>query len=187
MAQAQAPAGTPRTGSQVAEQAPHQPGFPPFQAETFAGQLIWFAIAFGLLYYVMSKLTLPKIGAILKDRQERIRRDLDEAQGLRDQSHVAEAAYEQSLAEARASSKAIAQETRNRLTAETETRRKALEADLAEKLAAAEATIRSGTEAAMSNVRSIASEAASAIVERLTGRAPDPNAVESALERTLRN
>lgn len=187
MAQAQAPARTPVMGSQVAEQAPHQPGFPPFQAGTFAGQIIWFAIAFGLLYYVMSKLTLPKVAGILKDRQERIRRDLDEAQGLRDKSHAAEAAYEQSLADARAGSKAIAQETRERLAAETDSRRKALEDELAGRLAAAEATIRSRTDDAMSNVRSIASDAASAIVERLTGRAPDRSAVEAALERTLPN
>jgi F-type H+-transporting ATPase subunit b len=184
---AQGPTGTPTTGTQVAENAPHKAGFPPFESHSFAGQLVWFAIAFGGLYYFLSKVALPKIGAVLQDRQERIRRDLAEAQGLRDQSHVAEAAYEQSLAEARARSKGIAQEMRDRLTAETDTKRKALEADLAEKLAAAEATIRSRTQDAMSNVRSIASEAASAIVERITGRAPDPSAIEAALERTIRS
>ena len=35
----------------------------------------------------------------------------------------------------------------------------------------------------MSNVRGIAAETAAAIVERLTGRAPSPQAVEAALDR----
>lgn len=187
MAQAQAPAGAPVAGTQVSETAPHQPGFPPFAADTFAGQLLWFAIAFGLLYYLMSKIALPRIGAVLDDRRDRIGRDLDEAQALRTQSQEAEAAFQLSLAEARERSKGIAQETRDRLAAETDTSRKALEADLAGKIAAAEATIRSRTEDAMSNVRAIAGEAASAIVERLTGRAPDQAAVEAALDRSVRS
>ncbi|MDB5590799.1 F0F1 ATP synthase subunit B' [Enterovirga sp.] len=186
MAQAQAPAGAPKEGSQVAAHAPHQPGFPPFQANTFGGQLLWFAIAFGLLYYFMSKVALPKIGAVLEDRRSRIARDLEEAQAMRQRSEEAEAAYQLSLTEARDRSKGIAQEMRDKLTAESDVRRRALEAELAEKIAASEATIRSRTTAAMSNVRGIAADAATAIVERVTGRAPDRAVVDAALDRTLR-
>lgn len=168
----------------AAPDAAHKAGFPPFQANSYPGQLLWFAIAFGLLYYVMSKIALPKVGAILQDRQERIAADLDEAQGLRTQSEEADAAYQAALATARDRSKAIAQETRDRLTAESDTRRKALEAELAERLAAAEATIKERTREAMTNVRAIAADAATAIVERLTGRAPEPGTVEAALDRS---
>lgn len=165
--------------------AAHKASFPPFEAHTFGPQLLWFAIAFGLLYYLMSRIALPKVGAILHDRQQRIAQDLDEAQTLRTQSQEAEAAFQLSLSEARDRSKGIAQEMRDRLAAETDTKRKALEADLAEKVAAAEATIRSRTDDAMSNVRAIAAEAAAAIVERLIGRVPPRASVDAALDRTL--
>ena len=62
--------------------------------------------------------------------------------------------------------------------------RKALETELNAKLTTAEATIRARTEAAMGNVRSIAGEAASAIVERLTGQAPDSATLDRALDAT---
>lgn len=165
----------------------HGPGFPPFQAQSFGPQLLWFAIAFGLLYYLMSKIALPKVGAVLEDRQRRIARELDEAQALRAQSEQAEAEFERSLAEARERAKRIAQETRDKLSAESEASRKALEQELSQKIAAAEATIRSRTEEAMSNVRAIAADAATAIVERLTGRPPDPAALNAALDRTVRS
>lgn len=168
-----------------APDAAHKAAFPPFESHSFGPQLIWFAIAFGLLYYLMSKVALPKVGAILQDRQQRIANDLGEAQALRTQSEEAEAAFQRSLAEARDRSKGIAQETRDKLSAETDETRKALEADLAGKVAAAEATIRSRTEDAMSNVRSIASGAATAIVERLIGRTPPQASVDAALDRTL--
>jgi len=89
------------------------------------------------------------------------------------------------LGDARGKAKAIAQEMRNSLTAESDARRKALEAELHERLGVAEKTIAAKTEEAMASVRGIAADTASAIVERLTGRAPDRGAVDAALERTL--
>lgn len=170
--------------------APGQPGahaasFPPFASETFASQLLWFAITFGLLYWLMAKVALPRIAGILENRSNRIAADLSEAEALRAQSEAAGEAYEKSLALARNNAKAIAQDTRDRLTAESDVRRKTLEAELAAKLAESEAFIREQTVQAMSNVRGIAGDAAIAIVERLTGRAPERAVVETALDRTL--
>jgi F-type H+-transporting ATPase subunit b len=159
--------------------------FPPFAAETFASQLLWFAIAFGLLYYVMSKIALPRIGAIMESRSERIAADLAEAERLRAESEAAGVAYEKSLGDARAKAKAIAQEMRESLSAESDARRKVLEAELHERLVVAEKTIADKTDEAMASVRGIAADTASAIVERLTGRSPDRRAVDAALERTL--
>lgn len=168
----------------VAPEAAHKASFPPFESHTFAGQLIWFAIAFGALYYLMSKVALPKVAETLEVRRQRIATDLGDAQRLRTESEAAGVAYESALAEAREKARGIAQTTREALATETDVRRKALEAQLAEKLSAAEATIRSRTEAAMANVRDISAEAAAAIVERLTGRAPDPAKISAALDRT---
>jgi F-type H+-transporting ATPase subunit b len=165
--------------------AEHGGAFPPFAGETFASQLLWFAIAFGLLYYVMSRVALPRVGAIMASRSERIAADLAEAERLRAEAEAAGATYEKSLGGARARAKAIAQEKRATLAAESEGRRKALELELHERLAVAEKTIASRTHEAMASVRGIAADAATAIVERLTGQAPDRRALEAALERTL--
>ena len=163
----------------------HHSSFPPFASETFGSQLLWFAVAFGLLYYLMSKIALPRVGEILENRSNRIGADLAEAERLRAESEAAGQAYETSLAEARARAKAIAQETRDALAAEAETRRKALEAELSEKIAHSEETISARSAEAMASVRGIAADTAVAIVERLTGQPPDRASVEAALDRTL--
>ena len=98
--------------------------FPPFQSEFFPSQLFWLAVSFVLLYVLMSKIALPRIGAIMADRSKRISDDL--------------AAAEQSIASTRSS--------------------------------------------AMGNVRSIAADTASAIVERLIGKAPADHEVTAALD-----
>lgn len=156
--------------------------FPPFDTGTFGPQLLWLAITFGVLYYLMSKVVLPQLTGIIEARRSTVARDLDEAARMRDEAQSAGAAYEKALADAKARAQALAQETRDKLSAETDSKRKALEADLAAKLAASEATIAARKSEAMANVRTIAAEATGAIVERLTGRAPDPQAVQTALD-----
>jgi F-type H+-transporting ATPase subunit b len=177
----------PVTGStQAAPEGAHAGGFPPFESHTFASQLIWFAITFGLLYLLMSRVALPKVAAIIESRSSRLASDLDEAQRLKSRSEAAGEAYAKSLAEARAKAKDIARDTRSALNAETETRRKALEAELHAKLEVSEAALRTRTAEAMGNVRSIAADTAAAIVERLTGRTPDRAALEAALDQPPR-
>jgi F-type H+-transporting ATPase subunit b len=164
----------------------HKAPFPPFQKETFASQLVSLLIAFVALYLIVSRVALPKVGKTIDDRQAKIEGDLAEAQKLKDESDAALKAYEADLAAARTRAQAIGNETREKLNAASEAERKALEDKLSVKLADAEKTIAATREAAMSNVRGIAADAASAIVQRLTGVAPDGKAVASAVDASLK-
>ena len=161
-------------------------GFPPFQSETFASQLVWLVIAFVLLYALMSKLALPRIASVIEGRQKHIDNDLTEASRLKGESDAAVAAYEKALADARARAQVMANETRERQAVEAEERRKALEDALNAKLAAAEKTIAATKQSAMSNVRGIAEDAARAIVERLIGKSPDEKSVAAAVADVLK-
>ena len=164
----------------------HKPGFPPFQKETFASQLVWLAVTFVLIYLLVSKLALPRIGGIFEQRQGKIAGDLGEAEELREKSDAELAAYEKTLADARGRAQTIAGETHSRLAAESEARRKELEAALNVKLAEAEKAIAATRNAAMANVRGIAAEAAAAIVERLIGMTPADASVKAAVEDALK-
>jgi F-type H+-transporting ATPase subunit b len=168
-----------------------QPGgpkgpFPPFNKETFASQLVWLAIVFVALYLLISRKAIPQIGGILAARTQRIEGDFAAAHRMREEAEAALAAYEKSLAEARNRAQAIGAEIRDKLHAEAEERRKALEAKLNSELAEAEKTIAATKTAAMTNVRTIAVDAAAAIVERLIGAVPAPAAVTAAVDEALK-
>jgi len=164
----------------------HKAPFPPFQRETFASQLVWLVIAFVLLYAVVAKFALPRVGGIFAARQERKDADTAQARQFREEADTALAAYEKALADAHSRGQSIASETHTRLVAEGEARRKTLEADLNAKLAEAEKQIFATKQAAMANVRTIATDAAAAIVERLIGTAPSEPAVAAAVDDALK-
>lgn len=153
------------------EQAQGEGGgtFPPFDPSTFASQLLWLAITFGIFYLLMSRVVIPRLAGILETRRDRISRDLDESERLKTEADAAHAAYEQELAEARRNAHAIGQEATDKAKAEAASAREAVEADLAGKMAEAEARISAIRDKAMGEVDEIATDTTETIIAELIG------------------
>ena len=155
--------------------------FPPFDPVNFTPILIWLTLTFGLLYLLMSKIALPRVESILHTRARKITKDIGEANAFRAQSEDAAAAHDKTIAGAKAKALALAQETQARLNAETEANRLTLEAELNARLAASETQVLAMKAKAMGNVEAIASEAAAAIVLRITGKPAGQDAIATAM------
>ena len=156
--------------------------FPPFDASTFGSQLLWFAITFAVLYWMISRVAVPRIGGILEQRRVRLEGDLKEADRLRQETDRAIAAYEAALAEARQRAHRIAEETRASIKADIEGKRAAVEADLAAKVSAAEQRIEATKTRALANVEEIAADTAAALVATLSGTVTAADARDAVKE-----
>ena len=161
--------------------APEHTAFPPFESSTYLSQIVWLVVIFGLLYWLMSTIALPRVGAILENRRNRIGGDIADAARMQEQATAAGAAYDTKLADAKGRAQALAQKTHEELLAADEAKRHALEDELNGKMAAAERQIGETKTRAMGNVQGIARDAAAAIVEHLTGRSADPQALDAAI------
>jgi F-type H+-transporting ATPase subunit b len=170
-----------------AEDGAAEAGLPQLDFSTWPGQIFWLVVAFALLYVVLSRSLLPRIGAIIEDRRDRIADDLDEAGRLQRQAEEARVTHEKALADARAKAHGLGAEARAKLGEELAAETRAAEAVFAKKAAAAETRIEAATRAALANVRSVAGEAAAALVDKLTGKAPGREAVASALDAADRS
>lgn len=159
--------------------------FPPFDSTTFASQLLWLAVAFVLLYWLMARVAIPRIAAILAERRGRIAGDIEAAERSKAESEAAIAAYEKALAEARANGFAIAESARNESKAALGAERKQIEAGLAGKLAEAESRIAAIKSKALSEVGQIAGEAAEAIVRTLANADVARKDIEAAVAEAL--
>jgi F-type H+-transporting ATPase subunit b len=158
---------------------------PQLDYHTFVPQLFWLAISFVVLYALMSRLALPKVKAAIEGRRHHLDSDLSAAAALKEEAEAALAAYQKTLAEARAAAQETLRQTGERLAAEAAERQRQLSATLAEQIAAAEARIAAGKDEALAEIRGIAAEVGSAVVEKLTGAAPSPAAMAGAVGHTL--
>jgi F-type H+-transporting ATPase subunit b len=168
------------TGAAIPEDAGHG-AFAPMDPATFVPQLFWLALTFGLLYFLVKRLVLPRVGAVIDERRGRIERDLARAESLKVETEQALVGYEQALGEARAKATAIGREMQERLAAELDKERAKVDAEIAAKLADAEARIAQSKARAMAGVGEIAGATAGAIVARLLGREPSKDEVQRAL------
>lgn len=134
-----------------------------------APQVIWLAITFAVLYWLLSKIALPRIGEVIEERRDRIQRDLDAAEALKSETEAAIRDYEQSLADARSKAGGIARETREKLAAQTDKKRHESEAQVNATISEAENRIAAMKNNALASVSDIAAETASAIVGKLIG------------------
>lgn len=184
-AHGQAPTDATHAGTEVPHGGEHHGPFPPFDSATFPSQLLWLAISFGLLYFLLSKLALPRVGGILHERQHRILTDLGEANRLKAESEEAAAAYEQELAQARNNAAGIGQKARDAAKANAEAKRAEAEAAVAARIADAEASIATAKGKAMKDVGTIATDTAEALVRALVGGLIGKADIEKAVRAEL--
>jgi F-type H+-transporting ATPase subunit b len=147
----------------------HHGVFPPFDHTTYASQLLWLVISFGIFYVLMQKVLAPRISGILDTRHARLAQDLDEAARLKTEADAAVETYEAELAAARAKANAIGTAARDAAKLKAESDRRDIEASLAETIKAAQSRIEEVKTKAFADVSAIAEETATAVVEQLIG------------------
>ncbi len=162
----------------------HESAFPPFDASTFAPQLVWLALVFGLLYVLMSRFALPRVASILRTREAAIGADLDAAREMQAKAQTADAHNSATLQAKKAEAQTIGREAQAKIAAEVGALRAAAEQKFTSEIAAAEARIAAQKAEAMKEVESIATAAAADIVAKLTGVTVDAGTIAAALRNT---
>ena len=159
---------------------------PQLDLSTFPSQLFWLAVTFLLLYLLMSWVALPRVSAMIVARRARIEGDLERAAQMKAEAEAVIAAYERSLADARAQAQATLKQAMDRFGAEAaERQRKAAEA-LSVETSAAERRIAEAKTQALASLRAVAIDVARTATRRLVGTDVDESSAAAAVDRVMR-
>ena len=169
----------------ASQEAGSAPGMPQLDFATWGNQIFWLVLALIAIYLVLSRVALPRIAAVLAERQGTISNDIAKAEDLKRQAEAAEEAYNKALADARAESQAISQRTREEIKAEVAEANKKADAEIAAKAAESEKAINEIRATAMENVEAVAKETALALVAALGGSA-DAKDVDPAVANRMK-
>ncbi|MBY0563412.1 MAG: hypothetical protein K2P58_04415 [Hyphomonadaceae bacterium] len=141
--------------------------FPPLDTSLFPSQLIWFALTFGLLYYVVSRHVLPSVASVLEKRAGTIKSDLDGAAQKSAAADAARAEMEKATAKARAEARAMIDAARADVTAKLTAEQEQAEARLVERIRVAELRVADARAKALADVPGIAEALAREIADKL--------------------
>lgn len=161
-------------------------GLPQLDTSTYAPQLVWLVISFAVLYYLMSKVALPRIGEVLEDRQARIDDNLKKAEALKADADAAADAYEKSLSEARSKAHDTIKQVRDKAAAEAQEKQNKLADKLVQQIQSAEGKIADAKNKALGDIQGLAVEVAENATAKLLGQGLDAKVVSQAVEQTIK-
>ncbi|GGH39003.1 F-type H+-transporting ATPase subunit b [Cribrihabitans marinus] len=160
-------------------------GMPQLCFEWFPNQIFWLVVTLVVIFLVLSRVALPRIGAILAERQGTITNDIAAAEDLKARAAEAEKAYDKALADARAEAQRIAAETRAEIQAGLDDAIAKADAEIAAKSAESEKAIAEIRAGALESIEAVAKDTTGDIVTALGGKA-DADAVTAAVDSRMK-
>ena len=160
-------------------------GMPQLDFATFPNQIFWLVVTLVVIYLILSRVALPRIGAVLAERRGAITNDLARAETLKAQAEEAEAAYQKALADARSEAARIVEKTKAEMQEQLDVALQKADAEIAARTAESErrlGEIRDSTAAAVEEV----ARATTREVLAAMGTRADAKAVNAAVDAQLK-
>ncbi len=167
------------------DHAASAPGMPQLDFSTWGNQIFWLVLALLATYFILSRVALPRIGAVLAERQGTITNDIAAAEDLKARAIEAEAAYDKALIDARAEAQLIVTKARADIQGDLDAAIAKADAEIAAKSAESEKAIADIRASALENVKEVAKDTAQEIVAALGGTA-DAGTVETAVTARMK-
>lgn len=156
---------------------------PQLDFSTWPNQIFWLAVTLVVIYLILTRVALPRIGAVLAERRGTIINDIAAAEDLKAKAVEAEKAYNDALAAARAEAAKIVAKARADIQGELDAATAAADAQIAERVAASEVSIAEIRAGAMDSVTEVARDTAAEIVAALGGKIDAKAVAASVAER----
>ena len=160
-------------------------GMPQLCADWMPNQIFWLLVTLVVIYLLLTRIALPRIGAVLADRKGAITNDLAAAEELKQKALKAEKAYNEALAQARADAAKIVAEARAGIQKDLDAALAKADAQIAAKSAESEGRITEIREGALAAVTEVAKDTAKEIVAALGGKA-DARSVAAAVTARMK-
>ncbi|MBT8412059.1 MAG: F0F1 ATP synthase subunit B' [Octadecabacter sp.] len=160
-------------------------GMPQLDFSTFPNQIFWLVVTLIVIYLILSRVALPRIGAVLAERQGTITNDIAAAEELKVKAQEAEAAYDKALADARAEANAIVTEAKADIQAELDAEMQKADAEIAAQTAESEKAIAEIQDGATDAVKAVAKDTAKEIIAAMGGKA-DAKTITAAVTARMK-
>lgn len=158
---------------------------PQLDFATFPNQIFWLLVTLVVIYFVLSKIALPRISSVLAERSGTIMNDISAAEELKLKAQDAENAYNKALAEAKAEAQRISGEANAAIQADLDVALAKADGEIAAKAAESEAAIADIRDNATDSVKIVAKDTAKELIAAFGGKA-DAKTLTAAINARLK-
>ena len=156
-----------------AAEAASASGMPQLDFSSWGNQIFWLLVTLVVIYFVLSRIALPRIAAVLAERQGTITNDIAAAEELKAKAVEAEEAYNKALADAKAEAARIVAEAKAEIQADLNAATEKADAEIAAKAAESEKAIAEIRAGALESIKDVANATTAELVTALGGTAED--------------
>ncbi len=171
--------------TEAAGEAEKAVGMPQLDFSTWPNQIFWLMVTLVVIYLVLSRIALPRIGAVLAERKGTITNDLAAAEELKFKAVQAEKTYNDALASARGEAAKIVAAAKADIQKDLDAAIAKADIDIAAKAAESEKTIGEIRAGAVDAITEVARDTAKELVAALGGTA-DAKTVTAAVAARLK-
>jgi F-type H+-transporting ATPase subunit b len=161
-------------------------GMPQLNPDIFPNLIFWLVVALLALYFILTRIALPRIGTVMTERNDAISNDIEQAALLKRRAEEAEASYNAALAKARDEAHKIAADAKAAIDKELAALMAKADAEIGVKSQESEKRIAEIRDSAARSVEEVARSTAAEIVNALMPGAADPDAVHAAIANRLK-
>ena len=140
---------------------------PQLDFTTFITQLFWLFLCLSFLYFVLSKIALPRISDVIEERNDTITDDLDEAKALSLEAEKVVDQLKSKLEDARSSSQKKLMDERQKSLDIVSSERKKFEENISKEISSSEEKINKGKAEALKKASELAEDIAEEIINNL--------------------
>ena len=160
-------------------------GMPQLDFSTFPNQIFWLIVTLLVIYFVLSRIALPRIGGVLAERKGLITNDLAAADELKHKAVAAEKAYNDALVRARTEAAKIVTEAKADIQKDLNKAIAQADVEIAAKSAESEKRIGEIRAGALDAISEVAKDTARELVAALGGAA-DARSISAAVSARLK-
>ena len=157
-------------------------GMPQLNPEFWISQIFWLILTFGILYFVLSKLILPKISNNLESRKSQILDNIEAAEKQREDSETKLKEYDEIITKSKLEAKTIFNQARERALKDINSKREVLDKQIDEEIAEAEKEILALRKSAPNKINKIAIETSSELIQKLIGTEVNNSSISAIVD-----
>ena len=161
-------------------------GMPQLDPKYWASQAFWLIIIFLSIYLLIAKIFIPKIKGNIDMRENKIRKDLEEAKVFREEAEKKLKMYKNLIESAKIDSKKILSENRQKLNEDIQIKKERIQKEIEEETHNAEKEIQKFKSDSINKVGTISEDVVSSLLKDIFGEEGNKSSIKATISEVIK-